>query len=106
MKKIKVTSWNNGKYSATGSGYGLRIAKSDRYLFENLQNITITVDDEEVSFKIRESFGNKCSEFRSEKIGLWIIRNNNGELRWPKGFPLKFELRQINTNSYKLDYIH
>jgi hypothetical protein len=43
-----VTAWNNGKWSCTGAGYGIRISKRDRdECFEkDWEHVIIVLDDE------------------------------------------------------------
>lgn len=106
---MRVTAWNNGKHSKSGSGYGFKISISDRDRFFNREwkIISLRFEDsnKEIDINIdKVSFWSKiCRELISKEIGKWLIVN--GFAPWPKGYPPKFRLIPIRDNKFSLSKI-
>lgn len=104
---MKVTAWNNGANSKTGSGYGFKISIEDRqkYFSEQWQTIDLLLPklDKPISINInKSSFWNKtCRELISQDIGKWLLSNDHAP--WPKGMPPKFELLHVNNNVFRIE---
>ena len=90
-----VSAWNNGDYSKTGAGYGLRISKKDkiRYFKQSWEKVIVVLDGQEVHVNLTDSFWRNCKELRSQKISQWLIEK--GHNKWRKGKPPKFTLELI-----------
>ena len=70
-----MQAWNNGRFIANGSGYGVTVSGQfrDEYLDVNWASIFLHLDgeDEPVELAINNSvFWSKGRELRSGKIGL------------------------------------
>ena len=82
-----VTAWNNGKQSATGAGYGLKIdaATRDQYFRREWKSVMVFLEDQEKPVKInvgKKSFWNKtCRELINAEVGRWFIKNKLAP--WP-----------------------
>ena len=75
-----MQAWNNGRFIANGSGYGVTVSGQfrDEYLDVNWASIYLHLDgeDEPVELAINNSvFWSKGRELRSGKIGKWLIKN-------------------------------
>lgn len=104
MDKILVSSWNDGKHDSRGNGYGIRVGKKNRYLFEKITEFELSIEDNK-SFIIVLTLGfwNNCPEFRNINIGKWMIQNKFAP--WEKGKNPKFTLSKINEQKFKLERI-
>jgi len=104
-----ATAWNNGKYSKTGSGYGLKIDINDRNknFSREWKNIILYLEGivEPLSINIdKPSFWNQsCRELINKEIGKWLIKNNKAP--WPKNNPPKIKLEKIENNIFKTSFI-
>lgn len=75
-----MQGWNNGRFLANGSGYGVKVSEQfrDEYLDVNWSSIFLHLDGEEepVELAINNSvFWGKGRELRSGRIGKWLIKN-------------------------------
>ena len=75
-----MQAWNNGRFIANGSGYGVTVSGQfrDENLDVNWASIFLHLDgeDEPVELAINNSvFWSKGRELRSGKIGKWLIKN-------------------------------
>jgi hypothetical protein len=96
-----ATGWNNGSHSATGAGYGLRIAREDRdrYFNEAWGHAVFDLAGEaEATTRLSASFWRSCTELRSAELGRWMRRH--GIAPWPKGRPPQFEVRPVGGNRF------
>jgi len=104
---MQVKGWNNGSFSMSGAGYGIRISRQDRDKFFNRgwSKVVIELEGERELIEVRlsDSFWRGCSELRSAKIGRWMMKN--GLAPWERGCPPKLELQQIGDNKFKLKRI-
>ena len=103
---MKVTAWNNGSHHASGAGYGLKVAHTDRDRFfqKSWKSVVIVLPNgEEFDVNIaKDSFwSDTCRELISNKLGKWLIQNNHTP--WPKGSPPRFELSVMSDNRFSLD---
>jgi hypothetical protein len=100
------TAWSNGKGSASGSGYGLKMTPTDRDATFDQSWKTVTIQlprsDGHLSaiVPISDAFWRVCSELRSQDIGRWLIAN--GHAPWPKGAPPKFVVDKIQERGFAL----
>ena len=91
-----ATAWNNGAWSRTGAGYGLKISAEDRdrYFDRDWNAVTLRLTGEATSRTAeanvaKSSFWDKtCREMIKTEIGQWFIEN--GFARWPRGTPPRF----------------
>lgn len=98
---IIVNTWSNGNSNPqTGSGYGIRIRKQDRRQFSGLQSISVKAGGKIFDVHITASFWKACTEFRHSEIGKFLIANQKHH--WPKGFPHRLKLVQLQNNQYEL----
>ena len=79
-----MQAWNNGRFIANGSGYGVKVSEQfrDEYLDVNWASIFLHLEgeDEPVELAINNSvFWSKGRELRSGKIGKWLIKNGLAE---------------------------
>jgi hypothetical protein len=101
--RVKVTGWNNGEYSPTGAGYGLRLNPKDRDAVFDRSWSDVTLDlpnSTTVRVTLSPSFWRDCPELRSAKIGRWLIRV--GHSRWRQSSPPSFTLVQVSGNHFKV----
>lgn len=99
---IVVTAWNNGQQNPNGTGYGIRVGKRNRHLFNELVNFNLSIEEGEYfSVNITNGFWNQCPEFRSTEIGIWFRNNNLAP--WTHGNPPSFYLTKLNENHFRLD---
>ena len=102
--RIRVTAWNNGDFNQTGSGYGVRLSINNRdTIFQDHRWDTITLVIEGVEFEItlNDTFWTTCPEFRDQRIGQWLIRNNFGA--WNFGEPPSVWLVRIGERRFQLE---
>jgi len=103
MEKVKVTGWNNGKQDPRGKGYGIRVGRKNRELFnKDWENFQLSIEGSDFfTVKITPGFWRNCTEFRSTKIGEWLVSNNLAP--WGNGQNPKFVLTKIEGNKFQLD---
>jgi len=102
---ITVTGWNNGSYSGTGAGYGIRIGKKNRDLyFDKKWNETIIEIEgyKSISASIAPTFWTTCPELRSKYIGKWMIFNRIAPWAGRKTPELILEQKEENHFILKL----
>ncbi|GAA0735342.1 hypothetical protein [Clostridium oceanicum] len=99
-----VTTWNNGSYNSSGSGYGVRISKLNRAEFfnESWDKVVIHIGEVEntVDIHINNTFWGKCPELRSIEIGKYLIKK--GLNTWEKGNPHRVLLIHKHNNEFIL----
>ncbi|MCY6482819.1 hypothetical protein OW763_00405 [Clostridium aestuarii] len=99
-----VTTWNNSNCDGLGTGYGIRISKSDRAKFFDVswKNVIIHIGefDNSVDIPLYDTFWRKCSELRSVKIGKYLI--DNGLNKWAKDSPHRLLLFPQDGNQFIL----
>ncbi len=105
MEKIKVSAWNNGKHDSRGNGYGIRIGKNNRSLFdENWKSIELSIQGNDFfEVSITSGFWIDCPEFRDARIGQWFVSNKFAP--WKKNGPPKFILTKLDDRKFRLDKI-
>jgi len=103
---MKITAWNNGLKSKTGSGYGFRISAKDRdkyfkkewsFVIVNLPGINKQI---EINIKKNSFWNDTCVELISKEIGKWLQSNKFAP--WQKGKPPKFKLENIRKNEFQI----
>ena len=101
-----VTAWNNGSYSKSGAGYGVKLAADDRdrYFQRNWKTIELELEGYANVIKVnvaKPSFWNsKCRELIHSDIGRWLI--DNGLNTWQTRQPPKLYLKFIAGNRFRL----
>ena len=100
-----VTAWNNGAHSRNGSGYGFRVAVTDRDLhFKPEWDVIVLELEGEEPFEVninKESFwGDACRELISPEIGRWL--RQQGLAPWPRANPpgLRLIRWKITASAY------
>lgn len=101
---VKVTAWNNGKYSRTGSGYGLRIdpASRDAVFDGSWSHVVLDLPNGAAGVRVTLSpaFWRDCPELRSREIGRWLIAA--GHDHWQPGRPPAFVLTRVSGNHFRV----
>jgi hypothetical protein len=107
MRKFNVTTWHNGSPNhQTGSGFGLKLKKTDRdqHVQRRFKEAIVQMEGEAGFIAVnidKQSFWNDtCIELVSREIGLWLLRNGYGS--WEKGKPYKLELQHTSENRFFL----
>ncbi len=101
-----VTAWNNGSFTTSGAGYGVRLNASDRDHFfkREWKTIELELDGSSVIVSVniaKESFwGTACRELINAEIGRWLIRNNLAP--WAKGEPPKLTVLHVGSKRFLL----
>jgi hypothetical protein len=101
-----VTAWNNGNWSSTGAGYGLKIKIQDRDSCFNRNDVSVFIHIEgkinpiEVNIAKKSFWSDTCRELISADIGRWMIEN--GLAPWKKGYPPKLHLIPFHDNHFQL----
>jgi hypothetical protein len=95
MQKMKVTAWNNGKYSATGAGYGVKLSSEDRDREFDRSWKTVAVELEnrktiQVNIAKNSFWSETCRELIHVEMGRWMLEQ--GLAPWPKGHPPRLQL--------------
>ncbi|APH39490.1 hypothetical protein [Methanohalophilus halophilus] len=99
-----VTSWNNGKLSDSGAGYGLKIDENDRdqYFKKEWDNVELQLINYphivEVNINKQSFWSGNCRELINKDIGIWLIEN--GLAPWKKGQPPKLTMEPISKNRF------
>ena len=84
-----------------GSGYRLRISKSDMHMFQrNWKEVSVRLGDapEYIQVRLTDSFWNKCSELRDKHISKWIIAQ--GLHHWRERHPNKLNLKSVGDRKF------
>ncbi|QBQ54782.1 hypothetical protein [Nitrosococcus wardiae] len=102
---MKVTAWNNGQYSATGAGYGVKLSiqDRDREFDRGWKAVTLELENgKSIRVKVaKKSFWSEaCRELIHAEIGLWMLAQ--GLAPWPKGHPPKLQLISTGEAKFKL----
>lgn len=103
MNTIIASGWNNGKHDTRGNGYGIRVGKNNRFLFDkNWEYVELSIEGSDFfQVPITSGFWKNCPEFRSAKIGEWFVRKNLAP--WELGHTPKFSLTKIDGSKFRLD---
>ncbi len=105
-ERLIWTAWNNGQHHGTGSGYGLKVPKTDRdrYFDREQHSVNITLPDsgEEVSVNTeKKSFwSDTCRELISHELGRWLLRT--GLAPWPNGNPPKIHVMACGNGRFEI----
>ena len=102
---MKVTAWNNGQYSETGAGYGVKLSVEDRDREFNRSWKTVTLELEgggsiQVNVAKKSFWSESCRELIHAEIGRWMLAH--GLAPWPKGDPPKLQLVSTGDAKFKL----
>jgi hypothetical protein len=90
------SAWSNGHETASGSGYGFRIApdQRDRHFRRSWREVELRLPEQgaetKAMLRLSDSFWKTCRELRSAAVGRWLMRN--GHAPWQKGNPPRFEV--------------
>ena len=95
-KSFVVTAWNDGRWSPTGGGYGLKVPIEDRNRFFKKTWRTVILRLESGGIRgiaeanvAKASFWDEtCRELIKQEIGVWLI--DCGFAPWPNGSPPRF----------------
>lgn len=101
-----ATAWNNGSWSRTGAGYGLKISSEDRdrHVDRDWAAVTLHLIGERTS-RVAEAnvakgsfWDGTCRLFIKVEIGQWFI--DNGLDRWTRGAPPRFRMRPLGQREF------
>lgn len=100
-----VKAWNNGDWSASGAGYGVKLRAENRDAEFSREWISVEVLLPNGTFAVcsvsKPSFWSPtCRELVSKDIGRWLIAD--GLAPWPKGHPPELELKSIGDRTFEL----
>ena len=103
-----ATAWNNGQWSPTGAGYGLKIPIGDRnrHFRREWHTVTLRLIGERtrrvaVANVAKASFwDHACRELIQAEIGRWLIENKLAV--WPRGRPPRFRIAPIATGEFEV----
>ena len=105
---FSATAWNNGKWHASGAGYGLKVsvADRDRFFRKDWRSVTLHLVagsgfvDVDVNCA-KDSFWNgTCRELIARDIGRWLLELDLAP--WPKGRPPRFDLSPIEPGVFRV----
>jgi len=101
---MRVVGWSNGTPNQqTGAGYGVKVSHVDRdqYFQRDWSSVTVRLGDaHSVTVNLSPSFWNKCSELRSQEIGMWMLARRLAP--WPKGKPPVMDLTPAGPRQFSL----
>jgi hypothetical protein len=101
---MKVSGWNNGSpNNRTGSGYGIRLSRTDRDIWFQQEWSSVTVHLEggaAIEANLTPSFWRGCTELRHAEIGKFLMAH--GLAPWPKGSPPRLELEHMGGRHFRL----
>lgn len=106
MDRFFATAWNNGRYHASGAGYGLKFATSDRdtYFSREWEDIYLHLAGTEAPVRAniaKASFWNDtCREVISKEIGLWLISHRLAP--WRVGHPPRLLMEPIGDRGFSV----
>lgn len=106
-ESFTVTVWNDGSFSKSGSGYGLKISIVDRdnYFKKNKKSAVLHLPGKSGTISAntdKASFWNPvCRELISKDIGAWLITNKMD--KWNKGNPPKLTLVSLGNQEFRLE---
>ena len=97
---MEVSGWSNGRGT-----YGIRVGFPNRAAFfdKSWSEIEVEIDGQFHRFQLRDSFWNRCPEFRDSGgtvIRDWIQRHR--ALDWTNGQPPRCELVPLGGNRFRL----
>lgn len=83
-------------------GLGLRLTRRDRddIFDKSWNNVQLQLGKRIISISLTDSFWNKCHEFKSRQLALWIKSKNLH--RWEKGNPPKMKIKHLGENRFQL----
>lgn len=102
------TAWNNGKHSASGAGYGLKvpIADRDRYFKKSWKTVVVDISTPSGHRQIEVNVGKKsfwsdsCHELISKAFGAWLLKT--GKAPWPAGQPPKLSVAVVGDRHFRV----
>lgn len=86
-----ATAWNNGQYSSTGAGYGVKVRMEDRneYFKKKWRSVLLKLQGEpgytEANSDKKSFWDPGCGELVQKDIGIWLKKNVR--VPWRKGYP-------------------
>jgi antitoxin HigA-1 len=106
--EFSVTGWNNGAFSPSGSGYGVKLACADRdrHFNRDWQAVTLELPQDNGYVLVtvnanKDSFwGPHCRELIDRRIGRWLIES--GLAPWPEGHPPKLRMRALGGGRFRV----
>ena len=105
---FQATAWNNGSWSRTGGGYGLKISieDRDRHFERDWKSVMIRLIGKRTSGiaeanVAKGSFWNQeCRELIKAEIGRWFIEN--GLAPWPPLPPPRFRMLRVADREFEV----
>ena len=107
--RFSGTAWNNGRWHASGAGYGLKVSVADRDRFFRREWNSVTLRlvadaafvDVEVNCAKGSFWNGTCRELISRDIGSWLF--DLGLAPWPKGRPPRFDFSLIEPGVFRVE---
>ena len=104
-----ATAWNDGRWSPTGGGYGLKIPIEDRDKFFKKSWRTVVLHlkagdihgGAEANVAKSSFWGDTCRELIKQEIGEWFIRCDFAP--WPNGEPPRFRMFPAGERKFKVE---
>lgn len=98
-----ATAWNNGEWSPTGGGYGIRIRRDEFHMFNaHWQQVRLTLGNGNIiDVNISPSFWAGCRELRSRVIGQWLI--DSGVAPWTARRPPVIMINRLRGNHFRVE---
>ena len=104
-----AAAWNNGQWSTTGAGYGLKVSIEDRDRFFDREWESVTlrlgVDEKrcvaEANVAKASFWDGTCREMIKKEIGFWFIEC--GFAPWPKGEPPQFQMFPMGEREFQVE---
>ena len=101
-------AWNNGRWHATGAGYGLKISAEDRdkYFDTDWDTVTLRLIGErtrrvaEANITKDSFWSPECRELIQLEIGQWFIEN--GFRRWTLNVPPRFRMLPVAGRDFEV----
>lgn len=100
--------WNNGRYHATGAGYGIKIRFEDReHNFDRTwQTVILYLSGVDYPIEVniaKASFWTRtCGELIKKDIGFWFLRNFPP--RWNRGNPPCVIMKQVSERTFSVEF--
>lgn len=99
-----VSGWSDGSpNNSTGSGYGVRLSRSDRdgWFRKEWSSVNLEIEGKRtIEVNVAPSFWRGCTELRHSEIGWFLL--HNGLAPWPKGAPPRVRLEPLGGRRFKL----
>lgn len=100
--------WNNGRYHATGAGYGIKILFEDRerYFDRTWQTVVLHLSGFDYPIEVnvaKPSFWNRtCGELIKKEIGVWYLSHHPA--RWNRGNSPQVIIKPLVVEVFSVEF--